>query len=91
MKGSAMREPISVKRHHDKYDEISRQHGHTLIGILRRIYGLRFAWNLNSHIKLADALPMIDIVSLDQLVKHHDDGTLSQRIAKASVSDPGCR
>ena len=79
-----MYEPISFNRHRDKYDGISRQHGDTLIGTLRRIYGLRFAWSLNSNIKLADALPLIDCGSLDQIVKHHEDGSLSRRIAKAS-------
>ena len=79
-----MYEPISFNRHRDKYDEISRQCGDTLIGTLRRIYGLRFAWNVSSSIRLTDALSMIDVVSLDQLVKHYEDGTLSRRIAKAS-------
>ena len=79
-----MHVPSSSNRHRDICDEIGRQCGDTSIGTLRMIYGLRFAWNVNSNIRLADALPMIDVVSLDQLVKHHEDGSLPRRIAKVS-------
>ena len=72
-------------RPRDDIHEILRKHGDISVRSLRRIYGLRFAWNHKDNEKLADALATMDVGSLDQLVKHHKDGTLLRRITKAST------
>ena len=81
-----MKEPGLDHRHRDKNGEISRKHGNTLIGTLRKIYGAGFAASFKDDAKLSDALAMMDATSLRQLVKHHQDGSLPRRIAEASSS-----
>lgn len=43
-------------RHRDKNGEISRKHGNTLVGTLRRIYGPTFAACESESAKLSDVL-----------------------------------
>jgi hypothetical protein len=43
-------------RYPDTSGEISRKHGHTLIGTLRTSYGSRFAKNCTDDEKLSDVL-----------------------------------
>jgi hypothetical protein len=68
-------------RHRDKNGEISRKHGNTNIGTLRKIYGASFANGFSDHDTLAHALATLDVHSLSQLVKHHEDKTLESKIA----------
>ena len=43
-------------RHRDKNGEISRKHGNTLVGTLRKIYGPSFAQGQSDEAKLSDVL-----------------------------------
>lgn len=56
-------------RHRDKNGEISKKHGNTLIGTLRKTYGQHFAPGCDSHEKLANVLHQLDEPSLRQLVR----------------------
>ena len=51
-----MQQPGLDQRHRDKNGEISRKHGNTLIGTLRRIYGQHFAAGEPDNAKLSDVL-----------------------------------
>ena len=53
-------------RHRDKNGEVSKKHGNTLIGTLRKTYGAHFAPGCDDHEKLSDEL---DEPSLRQLVR----------------------
>jgi hypothetical protein len=44
------------ERHRDKNGEISRKHGNTLVGTLRKIYGASFAAGQPNSAKLEDVL-----------------------------------
>jgi hypothetical protein len=68
----------------DEIGEITQKYGDISVRTLRRVYGLRFAWNNKSDSKLADGLRTMNATSLNQLVRHHRDGTLATRIAKVS-------
>jgi hypothetical protein len=57
-------------RHRDKDGEISRKHGNTLIGTLRKTYGSNFARGQPDHVKLGDVLHRLDEPSLHQLIKN---------------------
>ena len=65
-------------RHRDKYGEISRKHGNTLIRTLRRTYGPRFAPSCAGDAKLIDCLTKMDKPSLTRLVDDHVGGQLEQ-------------
>ena len=56
-------------RHRDKNGEISKKHGNTLVGTLRKTYGHNFAKGHDDHEKLSDLLHELDEPSLRQLVK----------------------
>lgn len=56
-------------RHRDKNGEVSKKHGNTLIGTLRKIYGQHFAPGCGDHEKLVDVLHKLDEPSLAQLVR----------------------
>jgi len=58
-------------RHRDKNGEISRKHGNTLVGTLRRHYGPSFALGCGDNEKLSSVLHKFDERSLSQLRKDH--------------------
>ena len=55
-------------RHRDKNGEISRKHGNTLIGTLRKTYGASFAHGFPDDAKLQEVLSKLDEPSLNKLV-----------------------
>ena len=57
------------ERHRDKNGEISRKHGNTLIGTLRKHYGKDFAYGCADNEKLGDMLQHVDEPSLSSLIK----------------------
>lgn len=59
-----MKEPGLDNRHRDKNGEISRKHGNTLIGTLRKHYGAGFAAGFKDSDKLSYALEKMDEPSL---------------------------
>ena len=73
-----MKQPGLDDRHRDKHGEISRKHGNTLIGTLRKTYGKSFAAGAGDHEKLSDVLHRLDEHSLSQLVRDHDAGRLQE-------------
>jgi hypothetical protein len=79
-----MKEPGLDNRHRDKNGEISRKHGNTLIGTLRKHYGAGFAAGFKDSDKLSDVLGKVDEPSLSKLIKDHEAGTLGGHIAKHS-------
>ena len=56
-------------RHRDKNGEVSRKHGNTLVGTLRKTYGQGFAKGHGDHEKLNDLLHELDEPSLRQLIR----------------------
>ena len=79
-----MKEPGLDNRHRDKNGEISRKHGNTLIGTLRKHYGAGFAAGFKDSDKLSDVLAKMDEPSLSRLVRDHEARTLSGHIASHS-------
>ena len=71
-------------RHRDKNGEISRKHGNTLVGTLRRIYGPSFGAGESESAKLSDVLAKLHETSLTQLVKDHESGGLEEKVRKAA-------
>jgi len=72
-------------RHRDKNGEISRKHGNTLVGTLRKIYGPSFAHGQSDEAKLSDVLAEINEPSLSQLVHDHGSGGLEDKVRKAAL------
>ena len=72
-------------RHRDKNGEISRKHGNTLVGTLRRIYGDSFAAGEADNAKLSDVLEKLHETSLSQMIKDHGAGHLDDKIRKAAL------
>jgi hypothetical protein len=79
-----MKEPGLDNRHRDKNGEISRKHGNTLIGTLRKHYGAGFATGFKDSDKLSDVLAKMDESSLSKLIRDHEAGTLGGHIATHS-------
>ena len=79
-----MKEPGLDNRHRDKNGEISRKHGNTLIGTLRKQYGAAFAPGFTDTDKLSDVLAKLDETSLTKLIKDHNAGVLAGHIARHS-------
>ncbi len=75
-----MKEPGLDNRHRDKNGQISRKHGNTLVGTLRKIYGSGFAGKFKDGDKLSDVLHKLDTASLSQLHNDHDAGHLEHKI-----------
>lgn len=73
-----MKQPGLDDRHRDKHGEISRKHGNTLIGTLRKTYGKNFAADASDDEKLSDVLHRLDEHSLSQLRRDHDAGRLHE-------------
>jgi hypothetical protein len=71
-------------RHRNHDGEISRKHGNTLIGTLRRIYGQGFAAGYLQTEQLSEVLHQLNETSLSQLRRDHETGHLEHKIAKAS-------
>ncbi len=75
-----MEQPGLHQRHRDRNGEISRKHGNTLIGTLRKAYGPAFAEGFGDRDKLEDVLQTLDEKSLSQLVHDHEHGALEAKI-----------
>jgi hypothetical protein len=72
-------------RHLDKNGEISRKHGNTLVGTLRKIYGPGFAAGQPDSAKLEDVLAKLHETSLTQLVEDHAGGNLEGKVRQAAL------
>jgi hypothetical protein len=79
-----MKEPGLDNRHRDKNGEISRKHGNTQVGTLRKHHGVGFAAGFKDSDKLSDVLAKMDEPSLSKLIRDHEAGTLGSHIAKHS-------
>jgi hypothetical protein len=75
---------MALERHRDKNGEISRKHGNTLIGTLRKTYGADFAKNCAESDMLSDVLHKMDEPSLSKLVHDHQAGKLEQICKQAA-------
>lgn len=71
-----MDQPGLDNRHRDKNGQISRKHGNTLIGTLRRYYGASFAKGCGDREALSEVLHKMDEHSLSDLVRAHEAGNL---------------
>jgi hypothetical protein len=69
-------------RHRNHDGEISRKHGNTLIGTLRKIYGQSFAAGHPETKTLSEVLLQLNETSLSQLRRDHETGHLKQKIAR---------
>jgi hypothetical protein len=72
-------------RHRAKNGEISRKHGNTLVGTLRKIYGPSFAAGEPDSAKLDDVLSKLHETSLTQLVEDHTGGDLEGKVRQAAL------
>jgi hypothetical protein len=79
-----MKQPGLDQRHRDRNGEISRKHGNTLVGTLRRVHGQDFAEGFKDTDKLSDVLQTLDEPSLSQLVRDHQAGMLEGKIKQHS-------
>ena len=66
-----MSKPGLDNRHRNHDGEISHKHGNTLIGTLRKIYGMGFAAGYPATEKLSDVLQQLNETSLSQLRRDH--------------------
>ncbi|EJN14908.1 hypothetical protein PMI42_01529 [Bradyrhizobium sp. YR681] len=71
-------------RHRDKDGGISKKHGNTLVGTLRKIYGKGFAAGYPDATELNAVLAQLNETSLSQLRRDHDTGHLGHKISHAS-------
>jgi hypothetical protein len=78
-------EPGSSGRHRGEDGELSRKHGNTLVGTLRKIYGPSFAAEQSETAKLSQVLADLDEPSLSQLARDHGDGRLEDKVRKAAL------
>jgi hypothetical protein len=79
-----MKEPGLDGRHRDKDGAISKKHGNTLVGTLRKIYGKGFAAGFPETTKLGEVLHQLNETSLSQLRRDHDTAHLEHKISQAS-------
>jgi uncharacterized protein (DUF4415 family) len=70
-------------RHRDRNGEISRKHGNTHVGTLRKLYGVRFALGFEDTDTLAHILAKLDEPSLTKLVEDHEGGKLGEVLGAA--------
>lgn len=75
-----MKEPGLDGRHRDKDGAISKKHGNTLVGTLRKIYGRGFAAGYPDATQLSEVLHQLNETSLSQLRRDHDTGHLAHKI-----------
>jgi hypothetical protein len=66
---------------HNAVIAIRQKYGHTLIGVLRDVYGPGFANDAGNERTLSDALPEMDDRSLKQLVEDFEAGRLDEKLA----------
>ena len=71
-------------RHRDRDGAISKKHGNTLIGTLRKVYGQSFAAGHPATAQLGEVLLKLNETSLSQLRRDHETGHLDKKISKAS-------
>ena len=71
-------------RHRDKDGAISKKHGNTLVGTLRKVYGQSFAAGHPQTATLSEVLLQLNETSLSQLRRDHETGHLDKKISKAS-------
>jgi hypothetical protein len=79
-----MKEPGLDGRHRDKDGEISKKHGNTQVGTLRKIYGKGFAAGYPDTAKLSEVFQQLNETSLSQLRRDHDTKHLEHKISQAS-------
>ena len=79
-----MKDPGLDDRHRDKSGQISWKNGNTLVGVLRKIYGVRFGSKFMESDKLSDVLHKLDAGSLSQLHNDHDANHLERKIKSHS-------
>jgi hypothetical protein len=72
-------------RHRDTDGTISKKHGNTLVGTLRKIYGQTFAAGHPATATLSEVLLKLNETSLSQLRRDHETGHLDKKISKTSV------
>jgi hypothetical protein len=75
--------PINA-RYRDKNGEFGRKHGNTLVGTLRKTYGVSFAWGCRDDEKLVDILHKMDEHSLRGLLREHLRGKLDEICEQAA-------
>jgi hypothetical protein len=78
-----MSKPGLDNRHRNHDGEISHKHGNTLVGTLRKMYGMGFAAGYPATEKLSDILQQLNETSLSQLRRDHATGHLDHKIANA--------
>jgi hypothetical protein len=83
-----MQQPGLRERHRDKNGEISRKHGNTLVGTLRKTYGRSFAAGCDDREKLSEVLHRLDEHSLSQITMPAA-WTRFARKSKSSSADRG--
>ena len=66
-------------RHRDKNGEVSKKHGNTLIGTLRKTYGQSFAEGCGDHEKLSDVLHKLDEPFATAVDPRHAESRLPDR------------
>ena len=66
-----MDQPGLDGRHRDKNGQISRKHGNTLVGELRKHYGSKVPQELKDDETLSDVLARYSQQSLSHMLKHH--------------------
>ena len=79
-----MKQPGLDHRHRDKNGEISRKHGNTLVGTLRKTHGADFAEGFKETDTLSDVLHALDESSLSKLIRDHQAGTLEGKLKQHS-------
>jgi hypothetical protein len=72
-------------RHRDKNGEISRKHGNTQVGTLRKIYGAAFAAGEPDSAMLQNVLAKLHETSLTQLLEDHAAGNLDGKVRQAAL------
>jgi hypothetical protein len=80
LREKAMKETGLDHRHRDKDGAISKKHGNTLVGTLRKIYGKGFAAGYPDTTELSEVLHQLNETSLSQLRRDHDTGHLGHKI-----------
>jgi hypothetical protein len=74
---------MAFDRRRDKNGQMSRKHGNTLIGALRKHYGTDFAYGCAESDTLGDILQRLDEPSLNKLLRDEEAGKLEEICRKA--------
>jgi hypothetical protein len=69
---------MTLDTYRGKDGELSREHGNTLIGTLRSLYGSDFAPCCSESDRLTDAPDQLDAASLTNLARDYEAGKLAQ-------------